>query len=306
MSNARLVGGAWQFRGQARSGLTACGPPQRENVSISPSEGRKGSGAKMHSIDGDSWTRWTHEVRSAEFEGMLKDIPLGWDSTVLELGCGDGFQLSLLRRQFAHVFAIDPAHTPDPAVGCAFAFAETLPFDDRTFDLIVSNCVLEHLADRRLALDESVRVLKPGGFMAHVVPSRFWKVASLLLNPIGYPLRIAEKWRAMRAVLHEGPMSKSIGRRHTPRPTIGQVISRWTCPPVHGTYPGHLSELRSYGRQCWAESFVHPQLVQLSNVPLVCATQFGFLRFRFLSARKWLGRHGLGSSRVFVMQKLNG
>jgi len=257
----------------------------------------------MHSTEGDSWTRWTHEVRRAEFEGMLKGIPLGRDSTVLELGCGDGFQLGLLRQRFARVFAIDPVHVPDAAAGCTYAVAEALPFSDLTFDLIVSNCVLEHLNDRRLALDESVRILKPGGFMAHVVPSRFWKVASLLMNPVGYPMRVAEKWRATRQVAREGPTSGA--RRQTPRPTLGQVLSRWACPPVHGTYPGHLSELRSYGRERWAASLVHPQIIQLSNAPLVCATQFGFLRFHFLIARKWLARHGLDSSRVFVVQKLN-
>jgi SAM-dependent methyltransferase len=259
----------------------------------------------MQSTEGNSWIRWTHEVRRAEFEGMLKDVSLGRDSTVLELGCGDGFQFSLLRQRFARVFAIDPANMPDQAGGCVYAVAEALPFEDETFDLIVSNCVLEHLNDRRRALDESVRVLKPGGFMAHVVPSRFWKVASLLLNPIGYPLRVAEKWRAMRFVTRGGGMPESTGRRQASRPTLRQVLGRWVCPPIHGTYPGHFSELRAYGREHWAQSFVHPQLIQLIDAPLVCATQFGFLRFRLLPARKWLGRHGLDSSRVFVMQKMN-
>ncbi len=148
---------------------------------------------------------------------MLKNVSLGRDSTVLELGCGDGFQLGLLRQRFARVFAIDPANMPDQAGGCVYAVAEALPFEDETFDLIVSNCVLEHLNDRRRALDESVRVLKPGGFMTHVVPSRFWKVASLLLNPIGYPLRVAEKWRAMRAATRGGCNARV--HRTRPHPT---------------------------------------------------------------------------------------
>ncbi len=265
----------------------------------------RGNDMRAHWTVDDAWTRWAHDIRRIEFEGMLNDIPLAGNSTVLELGCGDGFQLGLLRERFARVFAIDPVNMPDQARGCTYAVAEALPFGEETFDLIVSNCVLEHLNDRRVALDECVRVLKPGGLMAHVVPSRFWKVASLLLNPIGYPLRVGEKWWATRAVVRGGAISNPSGRSPVSRPTLGQILSRWACPPVHGTYPGHFSELRAYGRERWAESFVHPQLFQLSDRPLICSTQFGFLRFRFIPARAWLGRHGLDSSRVFVMQKLN-
>lgn len=195
---------------------------------------------RAHSTEGDSWTRWAHDIRRIELEGALNDIPLAGNSTVLELGCGDGFQLSLLRERFAYVFAIDPVNMPDQARGCAYAVAEALPFGSEAFDLIVSNCVLEHLNDRRRALDECARVLKPGGFMAHVVPSRLWKVASLLLNPIGYPLRIAEKWWATQPVVRGGG-----GRFQThpdALPIRGRLLARSSvvgpARPSTGPIPG--------------------------------------------------------------------
>ncbi len=110
----------------------------------------------MYPIEGDSWTRWAHEIRRIEFDGMMKCVPLGQDSRALELGCGDGFQLNLLRQRFVSVFAIDPRHAPACVGGFSFARAEALPFADCTFDLIVSNCVLEHLEDRRRGLEETV------------------------------------------------------------------------------------------------------------------------------------------------------
>ncbi|HEV2494010.1 MAG TPA: class I SAM-dependent methyltransferase [Terriglobia bacterium] len=82
---------------------------------------------------------------------------------VLELGCGDGFQLYLLRERFARVFPIDPKHAPADSAGFSFTVAEDLPFGDSTFDLIVSNCVLEHLKDRPRGIKEAVRVLRLGG-----------------------------------------------------------------------------------------------------------------------------------------------
>jgi len=222
---------------------------------------------------------------------------------VLELGCGDGFQLHLLGGRFDRVFAIDPMHAPARTERFAFAVAEELPFGDSTFDLIVSNCVLEHLEDRSRGVEEAVRVLRPGGYMAHVVPSRYWKAASLLLNPLGYPLRVMEKWWAWQQRARDNSAIKSFDT-HGEQPGILQVLGRWIYPPIHGTYASHLAEYQSYRRDRWLEIFRHPQLVLVADVPLVCATQFGFLRFRFIRLRKWLARQGLSSSRVFVMRKV--
>ena len=219
------------------------------------------------------------------------------------MGCGDGFQLGLLRQRFRRVFAIDPGHSPTGHQGFAFAVAEALPFADSSFDLVVSNCVLEHLEDRQRGMAETARVLRPGGYAAHVLPARFWKVASLLFNPVGYPLRVAEKWWALRQIAGNG--TPSAGRR-TPasRPGLLQVLGRWICPPIHGTYASHWLEYRGYGRGQWLASLASPQLVHVFDGPLVCATQFGFARFRLISWRKWLGRHGFECSRVVVMQKV--
>lgn len=41
--------------------------------------------------------------------------------------------------------------------------AENLPFGDETFDAVISECVVCLVPDKQKALDEKVRVLKPGG-----------------------------------------------------------------------------------------------------------------------------------------------
>ena len=54
---------------------------------------------------------------------------------------------------------------------------EDLPFGDATFDLIVSFQVLEHTQIPEMVLQETVRVLKPGGYIHFVVPNynSFWE-----------------------------------------------------------------------------------------------------------------------------------
>lgn len=101
----------------------------------------------------------------------------GWPyPTVLEIGCGTGFfTLNLMLAgviKEAHVTDISPgmvavaernARDLGLTVHGKVADAETLPYDDDTFDLVVGHAVLHHIPDVELALREVVRVLKPGG-----------------------------------------------------------------------------------------------------------------------------------------------
>ncbi|MDX6286983.1 MAG: hypothetical protein QOG53_2468 [Frankiales bacterium] len=103
--------------------------------------------------------------------------PEGWPyARALELGCGTGFFLLNLKQagvlSEAHVTDISPGMV-DVAVRNAKALgfeiegrvadAESLPYDDATFDLVVGHAVLHHIPDVELALREVLRVLRPGG-----------------------------------------------------------------------------------------------------------------------------------------------
>ena len=101
----------------------------------------------------------------------------GWPyAKTLEIGCGTGFfTLNLMLAGVlgeAHVTDISPgmvrvaernARDLGLTVRGKVADAETLPYDDATFDLVVGHAVLHHIPDVELALREVVRVLKPGG-----------------------------------------------------------------------------------------------------------------------------------------------
>jgi ubiquinone/menaquinone biosynthesis C-methylase UbiE len=50
----------------------------------------------------------------------------------------------------------------------AVAFADALPFDDRSFDLALSSFVFQLVPNRARALREARRVLRPGGTLAYV------------------------------------------------------------------------------------------------------------------------------------------
>ena len=139
--------------------------------------------------------------------------------------------------------------------------------------------------------------------MACDVPSRWWKATSLLLNPVGYPVRVWEKWRALqRGAAHPRPKGLASSRVGTGRAAV-RVARRWLWPPLHGSYTSHVSEFRSYGLERWRETFTHPELVPVTVAATQWHTQFGFLRFRLSALRRWLGQHGFSGTWVLVMRK---
>jgi SAM-dependent methyltransferase len=253
-------------------------------------------------LEGEGWQRWLHELRRQEFERLLAQIPLGPAARVLELGSGDSFQLDLLRRRFERVTAIDPFRAPPDGRGFVFAPAEHLPFASECFDLVFSSNVFEHLRDRGAALAEAVRVLRPGGYMAHAVPSRVWKVSGLLLNPFCYALHMAGKWSLARRRIPAAGQAQTAGS--APRPTLRGVFDRCFRPPIHGTFPSHYEELRAYGKKPWKRALAHPRLELVAEVPLLAYSPFGVFRSRLAGGRVWLGRHGLSSVHGFVLRRI--
>jgi SAM-dependent methyltransferase len=96
---------------------------------------------------------------------------------VLENGCGVGEYLARLGKDAKLAVGLDvefprllDAKRKNDHLICAAG--EFLPFKTGVFDLVLSNEVIEHVRDDRLALAESARVMRPGGRLALFCPNR--------------------------------------------------------------------------------------------------------------------------------------
>jgi len=119
---------------------------------------------------------------SAMFGLLLVDeVPLTGVRTALDVACGTGFPLIELAERLgsrAHVHGLDPwtaglARAADKIASRATSNitlheggAAAMPFDDGTFDLIVSNLGLNNFDDRVAAIRECRRAAKLGAVIA--------------------------------------------------------------------------------------------------------------------------------------------
>ncbi len=102
-------------------------------------------------------------------------------SRALVNGCGVGQYAFRIVPYFHQVVGIDiepayldKANSENQSLALSCAPCEQLPLGDETFDLILSHEVLEHVQDDRAAMEEMVRVIRPGGYIVLFVPNRWF------------------------------------------------------------------------------------------------------------------------------------
>lgn len=88
---------------------------------------------------------------------------------VLDVGCGKGATVSyLVKKHSLEAIGVDIAahQSAGPTdASIRIAPAECLPFADGYFDGVMYECSLSVLNDRRAAISEAYRVLKPNGYL---------------------------------------------------------------------------------------------------------------------------------------------
>lgn len=107
-------------------------------------------------------------------ELLCEAIDLQGGERVLDVACGNGNTALAASRRFADVVGVDyqprlleQARTRAATEGLPARFeegdAEALPFDDDSFDVVLSTCGVMFAPDHQRAADELVRVCRPGG-----------------------------------------------------------------------------------------------------------------------------------------------
>lgn len=192
------------------------------------------------------------EVGQAQVVGKLRKVlgsalDGGFERS-LEVGAGTGyFSLNLLRAGIvreATCTDISPgmvralntnAQRLGVTVRTARADAESLPFADDSFDLVLGHAVLHHLPDLERAFHEFHRMLRPGGYVVFAgEPSRFGD--RLAAVPKRGATALAPLWRrALRAA--PPPPPDGHGSTNGDDHGLERVVD------IHAFAPGDLAKL---------------------------------------------------------------
>jgi ubiquinone/menaquinone biosynthesis C-methylase UbiE len=176
---------------------------------------------------------------------------IGWPyGSALELGCGTGFFLLNLKLagvlEEGHVTDLSPgmvevAQRNAAALGFEVegrvADAESIPYPDDSFDLVVGHAVLHHIPDVELALREVLRVLKPGGrFVFAGEPTKYGDFVARRLSRLTW-------WATTRAT--RLPWLKEWSRPKAELDESSRAAALEAVVDLHTFDPAELRELAS-------------------------------------------------------------
>jgi len=119
------------------------------------------------------------ENRKSKAQKILKvldhhlNLPIK-DKSILDIGTGNG-EISSYIGKTNYVFSVDITDTRQSKSDFIFSLCnEALPFKDNSFDVVISNHVIEHVQNQELHIREIKRVLKKGGTLYLATPNRLW------------------------------------------------------------------------------------------------------------------------------------
>lgn len=179
----------------------------------------------------------TNRRKEVVFKDFLGNVDIR-GKRLLDAGCGFGAFSSEACARGAQVTAVDIADgliarvsARLPGVKALPASILSLPFPDADFDVVVSSDVIEHTQDPWKAVDELVRVLKPGGLLCLTVPNRtFWFFSVVLADKFGW-----RRYKGHENWVHYGDLRRYVaGKNMTVLEYKGVHLFPFVVPALNG------------------------------------------------------------------------
>lgn len=234
-----------------------------------------------------------HVIREFEYKKIVERFSPG--ARILEIGGGTGYQAKRLTEDG---YVVDSIDIPNSNYADQLEFpvqpydGRNIPFPDESFDVVFSSNVLEHVLDLLHLQAEMKRVLKPGSYCVHLMPTgawRFWTnvahYTELFQRLFGLAPRLIPKGLSRHALSD----SMSVLR------LMAGTVKHYAIVPRHGETGNALSEIVTFSSRHWRKHFCsqHFAIEEATPVGLFYTGHMVLGNRLSLSARqrlaKWLG-----------------
>ena len=132
-----------------------------------------------------------NDLSRAAYYSVLENIVFA-GKTVLDVGCGDGWDLQQLVKKEAICYGLDSskalvnvAQKNIPSAKIIEGNMESLPYENSSFDVILSKYAIQTSTNVPLVLSEMDRVLKTGGTMVYLAVHPVFKTLFISDNTKG-------------------------------------------------------------------------------------------------------------------------
>lgn len=255
---------------------------------------------------------YLHKIRAREFEAIFGGCPRGAFARALELGAGDGFISTLLADRCGELISTDfnerrLARQDYGKVMYRICDAEELDqhFAEKSFDLVFSSNLLEHVPDPGRALCGIQRVLKDDGITIHCLPNRNWKLVTVLLHIPNKAVKFVD--RILSGRIFRTTKARKRPRQQSTRnnPKLGRrrrfFPAKLLLPRIHGVSGNTVSEFMAFGKKRWTRRFERCGFRLLEVRSLGFSSGYGFGCDRL---RKLMEKLGIHTSDAYIACKL--
>ena len=255
-----------------------------------------------------------HKFREREMQLIFERCHEEMFGCGLELGAGDGFQTQLLKRYVSSLVCTELNERRLERIslgGLKYCIcdAEKISeyFEPKTFDIVFSSNLLEHLPNVQSCLSGIHSVLKDDGISIHLMPNPIWKFCHLIFFYPNLALTILEHIFTYESYIKliERSKKKQLGANSYCGDNIKVKNEKsWIVgklwPQPHGAYCSNFVEFKMFSKTRWVTEFAKGgfEVVNVTTSPFSSGYRVGLESLRSL-----IEKLGIGTEYIYISIK---
>jgi SAM-dependent methyltransferase len=241
-------------------------------------------------------------VRDIEIQQIAALLPR--KGSILEIGAGTGRQASTLRQAGFDILPIELAssnYASQRVIPVLDYDGRTLPMADGAAAAVFSSNVLEHVDDLHHMHAEIRRVLRPGGYAVHVLPTPAWRFWTTLTS---YGAAVQAAVALAPELLPRSLRRDELTRVARAWDTLIRRCGRLCLPCRHGERGNTMTEMCYFTAAWWRRNFADAGFMVVDDHPAGLFYS-GYMLFGMrisISRRRALAPYFGSACRIYVVR----